>query len=273
MKKARSVKVLRVAIFGLAAVILLTFAFSQKLSTKEYTEKTDKVTGNIKIMVLSDLHDTCYGQNQKELTEIVKKEAPDIILFTGDIFDDEIQTGDAVKLLEEVGESYPCYYVSGNHEFWSGKIDDIKKQVRDLGVKVLEGTSDVVRVNNQYLRICGIDDPEVGTEEWNGQIAKCEEYLGDNIYTVLMTHRPEMILRYHEYDLIVSGHTHGGMLRIPYILNGIYAPGQGWLPEYAGGRYEFEDKIMIVSRGLSKNWVPRIFNPPEVVVINVETIQ
>lgn len=271
MEKARSVKVLRAGIILLCgAIILLTFAFSQKLAIKEYTQKTDKVTGNVKVMVLSDLHDTEYGKNQKELIKIIEAKAPDVILFTGDMLDDEKQTGAAIELFETVGEEYPCYYVSGNHEIWSGKIDEIKEEIRELGITVLEGTSDVIMINNQYIRICGIDDPEIGTEEWNNQLTRCEECLGDNIYTILLAHRPEQILRYHGYDLIVSGHTHGGILRIPYILNGIYAPNQGWFPEYAGGKYKFDEKTMIVSRGLSKSGTPRIFTPPEVVIINIK---
>ncbi len=270
MKKARSTKCMGGGIVLLSAVILLTLAFSQKLVVREFTEETDKITGDVRVMVLSDLHDTYHGENQKNIIEIIEAKKPDIILFTGDILDDSRHTGAAIELLKTAGESYPCYYVSGNHEFWTGKIDSIKKEISECGVSVLSGTSDVIMVNNQYIRICGIDDPEVGEEEWNGQIAKCEECADDNIYTILMTHRPEKILRYHGYDLIVSGHAHGGILRIPHVLNGIYAPNQGFFPRYAGGRYAFDGKVMIVSRGLSKSGVSRIGTPPEVVVIDIK---
>lgn len=270
MKKAGRGKVLLCVVFALAAAILLTFAFSQKLTVREFTEKTDKVTGDVKIMVLSDLHDTFYGEGQKKLIGMIQEIAPDVILFAGDILDDKIDTGASDVLFEAVGEKYPCYYVTGNHEIWSGKAEEMKKQIQGLGVNVLEGTSDVIMVNNQYIRICGVDDPEIGNSEWNSQIAACDGIKTDNIYTILLTHRPEQIMRYHGYDLIVAGHTHGGVLRIPYLMNGLYAPGQGWFPEYGGGRYEFEDKTMIVSRGMSKGGVPRIFTPPELVVATIE---
>ena len=128
----------------------------------------------------------------------------------------------------------------------------------------------MVMVNNQYMRVCGIDDLNVGRDEWNKQITKCEECLGDDIYSILLTHRPEQVMRYHGYDLIVSGHTQGGVFQIPYILNGLYAEDQGWFPEYAGGRYEFDEKTMIVSRGLSKPGFKKIFIPPEIVIINIK---
>ena len=269
MERARSALILRAGILGAAALILLTLAFSQDLAVREFTEKTDKVTGDIKIMVLSDLHDTYYGENQQELINVIENQLPDIILFTGDMLDDKKDTGAAMKLFNMVGGEYPCYYVSGNHEFWSGKIDEIKERIRECGITVLEGAGEVIMAGNQHVRICGIDDTDVGKDEWNSQLAECERYIGDDVYTVLMTHRPEQILRYQGYDMIVSGHTHGGVLRIPGILNGLYAPGQGWFPKYGGGRYDFGDKIMIVSRGLSKSRVPRIFTPPEIVVINI----
>ncbi len=269
MNKAK--KMLLIVLLCIGAVLFLTLAFSHSLTIQKYTEKTDKVTGNVKIVVLSDLHDTYYGDKQEEIIEAINREKPDILLFTGDILDDVKQTGAAMTLFELVGREYPCYYVSGNHEVWSGKIDDMKNAIRECGVTVLEGTSDVVMVDNQHIRICGIDDPEVGDKEWLEQLTRCQSYLGDNVYTLLMTHRPEEVMRYHGYDLVVSGHTHGGIARIPKLLNGFYAPNQGFFPEYAGGKYDVGEITMIVSRGLSKYGAPRIFNPPEMVVLNIES--
>ena len=91
-------------------------------------------------------------------------------------------------------------------------------------------------------------------------------------YRILLAHRPEAIDEYRQmdFDLILSGHAHGGQWRIPGWINGVYAPGQGFFPRYAGGVYPLDDLVMIVSRGLSNNtWVPRIFNPPELVMIEL----
>ena len=109
---------------------------------------------------------------------------------------------------------------------------------------------------------------------YSASIEKCAEEADSGNFNVLLAHYPEQIEYYRsfgKFDLILSGHAHGGQWRIPGILNGLYAPNQGLFPEYAGGRYDFEDSVMIVSRGLSrtKEIIPRIFNNPELVIIDI----
>lgn len=92
-------------------------------------------------------------------------------------------------------------------------------------------------------------------------------------FKILLAHRPELIEIYKKshFDLVLSGHAHGGQVRIPFILNGLFAPDQGWFPEYVGGVYKHDSLTHIVSRGVSYNpLLPRIFNPPEVVVIEIK---
>jgi len=92
-------------------------------------------------------------------------------------------------------------------------------------------------------------------------------------YKILLSHRPEHIHTYmnYDFDLILSGHSHGGQIRIPWLLNGLYCPNQGFLPKYAGGHYRIDATDFIVSRGLSfRKTLPRVMNPPEVVVITIE---
>ena len=87
------------------------------------------------------------------------------------------------------------------------------------------------------------------------------------------SHRPDYIDLYRQYpfDLVLSGHTHGGQVCIPLLVNGLFAPNQGWLPKYAGGQYDVEGTCLVISRGLSYNpRLPRVFNPPEVVIVDVE---
>ena len=95
-----------------------------------------------------------------------------------------------------------------------------------------------------------------------------------SIYKILLSHRPERIEYYRRFsfDLVLSGHTHGGQIRIPYIINGLFAPNQGFFPKYGGGIYKHDNLIHIISRGLSINPIrPRIFNSPELVVIKIES--
>ena len=131
------------------------------------------------------------------------------------------------------------------------------------------------------ISIIGISDTtSYGSYSQSGKdrMSLAMEHLGsieksDEDFSVLLFHRPENPEEYASlgFDLVLSGHAHGGQWRIPGILNGIYAPHQGFFPKYAGGRYEIENTVMIVSRGLAKesNAVPRIFNRPEIVVIDI----
>ncbi|MDD4716337.1 MAG: metallophosphoesterase, partial [Oscillospiraceae bacterium] len=210
---------------------------------------------------------------------------PDLILLVGDIADDERPHDAMEQLLSMIGTEYPCYYVTGNHEYWSGEAAAIKEMIRSYGVIVLEGDTEIVQVGDQKVRLCGVDDPDGfrstyrtdhdADESWQEQFEACKAELDDNIYSILMSHRPELVEEYQDsgFDLVVAGHAHGGQVRIPCILNGLYAPNQGFFPQYAGGRYELGETAMIVSRGLSKSRLPRIFNPPELVMINLEPMK
>jgi len=149
-------------------------------------------------------------------------------------------------------------------------------------------------VNGETINLCGVDDPDVymvntdpeqdpegyiqaQTNKENtflSQIAAVSDAADTASYTILLSHRPEYYETYTDYDfdLALCGHAHGGQWRIPGILNGLYAPHQGIFPKYAGGRYDREDMTMIVSRGLAREttWVPRIFNRPELVIIDLK---
>ena len=125
------------------------------------------------------------------------------------------------------------------------------------------------------LRICGVDDPSAfaGESGWLEQFRACQALTGDSRYTVLLSHRPERGEDYQGkgFDLVLAGHAHGGQWRIPGVLNGLLAPDQGLLPAYAGGLYALEDTTLVVSRGLAREStrVPRLFNPPELVILDV----
>lgn len=127
-------------------------------------------------------------------------------------------------------------------------------------------------MQGQRITVCGVDDPLIGLPAFNKQLEALDG-LDSKVYTVLLSHRPEFVNEYEKYnfDLVLTGHTHGGMWRLPFVMNGLYAVGQGWLPHYAGGKYDLGNTTMIIGRGLTKFFkVPRIFNPPELVVVDIE---
>ncbi|MEG2857947.1 MAG: metallophosphoesterase, partial [Clostridia bacterium] len=142
------------------------------------------------------------------------------------------------------------------------------------GVIVLEGDCKTLKIGTQYINICGVDDPTyIGKYATVEQIKTVDAAADNKLFTILLSHRPELFDEYAkcDFDLVLSGHAHGGQWRIPGILNGLYAPGQGLFPKHAGGQYAMGDNLMIVSRGLARggNVIPRIFNRPELVIIDL----
>jgi len=284
LKKPRKKRIILGTILILL-VLLTVSALYSGLTVRNYVVESDKVKGVggvVRIVQISDLHSVVFGNDQQPLIDMIKAQRPDIIMLTGDIVDDKEPISGAQLFLEKVKGIAPIYYVSGNHEFMSGKYDNIKKMIQGYGIMVLSNECRFVTVNGVNLCICGIDDPDVfrrskdlGVLKYKDEDGLLERFsdLDDNTFNILLAHRPELIDSYRKYnfDLVLSGHTHGGQVRIPLILNGLFAPNQGYFPKYAGGRYDFSNMTMIISRGLSiDKKTPRIFDPPEVVVVDIK---
>lgn len=262
-------------------------ACDRRLAIRYYKEYSAKVTGQIRLALLTDLHNTLYGKKQHVLTDAIRAQHPDAVLLTGDMSDGQMDMEHARLLFFLIGKQLPCYYVSGNHEFWSGHGADLKRLVASYGITVLEGESRLLKANEQTVRICGVDDPARfrqgrywGPElmaGWEKQLSDCKASLDHTHYSVLLSHRPELTRYYthspsdieNGFDLVVTGHAHGGQVRIPGFINGLFAPNQGLFPRYAGGRYRLGGTTMIVSRGLCRNFLPRVFNRPELVIIDI----
>ena len=153
----------------------------------------------------------------------------------------------------------------GNHECQGSEDKQIKAALREMGATVLEGDS----VELGGIRIAGTDDPLCLTRaDWQAQIEGCRAQ--DEIFTVLMAHRPDRADSYATgFDLVVSGHAHGGQICIPGLLDGLWAPNQGWFPEYTSGLYPLEEGQLAVSRGLCKSAIPRLFNRPELMILHI----
>lgn len=276
-KKRKLVILICIGLF----IILLYWAFYNGLVVKKYIIDTNKlnIDESIRIVLITDLHSHIYGKNQAKLVSLIKKQKPDIIALAGDIADDQVPIEGTKQLLAGLNGLAPIYYVSGNHEFWSNDIINIKDTITKYDVIILENSYEQIKVRNSNIIIGGVDDPDVVKYDkldfdWQGEMHKTFSELQDKPdFKIFLAHRPELIEIYKEYsfDLVLSGHSHGGQVRLPFILNGLFAPNQGWFPKYAGGVYKHDSLTHIVSRGLSYNpCLPRVFNPPEVVVIDVK---
>ncbi len=220
----------------LAVLLLLVLpGFNNSLTISHYTAIAHDIEHPIRIALITDLHSCAYGDGQQELLEAVYEEDPDLILLGGDIFDDDLPDDNAAVFLRSIGGKYPCWYVTGNHEYWSGSENIAKKMaiLAECGITRLSGEAAAVEVNDSRIMICGVDDPyawadidgfiEHSEGSFREQVAQAAVQAEEGKYTILLTHRPELLDVYSRYgfDLILTGHAHGGQWRIPGILNGL----------------------------------------------------
>lgn len=259
----------------LAILVALTLiALNERLILRTYTVVSPKLTAEVRLAVVTDFHSS---DNADDVVAMVASCAPDAVLMVGDMFDDDTAnrpTERTLSLMRQLSALYPCYYVSGNHEAWTGEMDALYQQTEEAGVTVLRMSSGVLTVRGQRIALCGVPDPYEmvlsGAPDTEEQLRQALEDVDSADFTVLLAHRPELLAKYAQFplDLVVSGHAHGGQVRIPGVLNGLYAPNQGWFPKLAGGAYTQDGTTLIVSRGLAvRTRLPRIFNRPEVVLV------
>lgn len=273
MKKRRT----WAAAIAVATAVLVLCALDSRLRIARYEIEAAQVTERVRIAFIADLHSCAYGEGQQELIDAVRAQAPDLVLFGGDIFEEDMPHENGMAVVRALAGAYPCCFVTGNHEFWSWDATWLKEQLRQMGAVVLEG--DCMPIDDTPLQIIGVDDPtgsgagavyESGMRE---QLDSGFAQAASDKYTILLAHRPEYVQDYVRCgaDLVLAGHAHGGQMRLPGLINGLWAPNQGWLPEYAGGMYELGGGKMIVSRGLARETtrLPRIFNRPELVIVDI----
>lgn len=284
MKEQKKKKVFFIGLFIGLLIFLSLFFYNQNntLVTTRYTIQSSKLPDSFDsftLVQLSDLHGKSFGKNQKKIIEKISDVQPDTILFTGDLIDyrryDETHS---LILMEEMVKIAPVYYVIGNHEVWSQNIASLEQKLRERGVHVLRNETVEIENGTDKIRLTGIDDPAnevVGYEDHMKSTDDLNQAMDgietEDTYHIMMAHRPELLSLYSEYgfDLVVTGHAHGGQFRIP--TGGVFAPNQGFLPEYTAGIHEVQQTKMIVNRGLGNSTFPiRLFNRPEIGVITLQ---
>ena len=227
------------------------------------------------IVQVSDFHNSMFGKDQSKILDKLKAVKPDLILITGDLIDRRNTEIDvAVSFVEEAIKIAPIYFVTGNHEVQSGEYDILKPKLIEEGVIVLDNESVILKLGQSTLKLAGIIDP--GKIEGSGKVKKVNASLasieGESAdFSILLAHRPDLMKVYakYDYDLIFSGHAHGGQFRFPFI-GGLLAPDQGFFPKYDSGLYRLGKTTMIVSRGLGNSLFPfRLFNGPELIVVKL----
>lgn len=264
------------------ALILTGILCSQKLTVAEYTAPLECASGEVKIVFLSDLHGEKYGKGNCELTDLIRAQEPDIIAVTGDLINrdaDAEEIENACTFMEKLPEIAPTYFSIGNHEtdYIAENGEEVLDRIRATGVTVLECEYEDLTINGTELRLGGMS--ELAYKGADGEYdPAAEKFLSDfcntDLPTVLLSHRPEAFCfkyacREWPVDLILSGHTHGGLVRLP-IIGGLVAPIQGLFPDFYYGEYtEYDSKVIITSGLAGYYWAPRMYNPPEICVVTL----
>ena len=274
--RRRMFRVFGVILILIAALIAWAAIDSRNIDVTRFTVSgAPEAFSGFKIVQISDLHNAEFGTDNQKLIDILKSEAPDAIVITGDLID-------ARRTNTEIAESFArrcmeiadCYYVPGNHEArLGGTYDAFESALIADGVNVLRNGSVRIRKEMDAIRIIGVDDPAFAkASDAITNLDAALEALSSDDFTILLAHRPELIDEYSKWgiDLVLSGHAHGGQIRLPGI-GGLYAPGQGFFPRYTSGNYTVGDTEMIVSRGIGNSAFPlRVNDRPEVVIVTLK---
>lgn len=267
-------------------IILITMIFIVWQNNDIVTTQIDYSSSELpqdfngyKIVHISDLHNKNFGNDQSRLLNKIKKTSPDIIVITGDLIDRrkyDLET--AMVFIKGAVEIAPVYFVSGNHEAWSGEYENIKSNLTNAGVEVIDDRKVEITKGDSSIEMLGLSDPAFLTNSHRHGMNSSrleddlEKLSEDTVFQILLSHRPELFDIYakQKVDIIFSGHAHGGQFRLPFS-GGLFAPGQGFFPEYTSGIHMKEKSALVVSRGLGNSMMPiRIFNRPEIVVVTLE---
>ena len=230
---------------------------------------------------VSDVHNEARGEGNAALLRALREAAPDLICITGDFLDSRRTDLDfALELAGQLAEIAPAVYVTGNHEARLKDLSALEAGLAARGVRALrDGWMPLAR-GEEEIALIGLDDPgfaagegwtlSEGLDQTQARLSALLAQAGDR-FSLVLSHRPELLPAYADAgaDLVLSGHAHGGQVRLPGI-GGLFAPGQGILPRLTSGVYARGETRLVVSRGLGNSSFPlRVFNPPEIVTVTL----
>ncbi|MBQ6381321.1 MAG: metallophosphoesterase family protein [Clostridia bacterium] len=274
-------KIVKVIALVLAAAIVLTAGFNiilnQNYMVSFYQVRCDKVTDNIRVVELADLHNTQYGKDNAKLVAKIKALKPDLIFYAGDMMnyknDDYSVLFSLSDQLSEIAPIYACY---GNNELSQYLFEDkaFPEKLESHHVELLSNEAVDVKVGNTLIQLIAVTEDVDQYEQKNTNAKKFVESLEPTTNCrICLTHYPKLVeqkLLDKGIDVAFTGHAHGGHVRLPK-LGGLYSNGEGFLPKLTAGVHEMDDgSQLVISRGLGNhNIIPRINNQPELVVVDI----
>lgn len=273
---------------ALVTTIAITILSNICIKISEYNIDLSELSGSARVVVISDLHGKKYGRDNKRLLDKISEQNPDAIFVVGDMLDDnDAENGfsKTTKMLNDLLDIAPVYFAYGNQEKeYSGDIlDGFVNTITENGIIVLDDSFVDCEINGQKIRIGGTMGHAFPFGRTMEEFESSDEYIflkdmeKTDLPTIVLAHMPDTFIfnGAHNYwsniDLVVSGHTHGGVVRLPFV-GGLYAPMQGFFPEYDYGFYMLGEKMqMVITSGLSGyKFIPRFLNLPEICVLNLE---
>lgn len=243
-----------------------------------YQETSKKVSQNIRLIVIADIHNREYGENNEDLISDIRSLKPNLILFAGDMVikaEDDYQS--MLNLVSNLTSIAPCYGIMGNHEderIYLKNDKDLPERFEKAGLNILRNAQKTIQIGPDKIQLLGISSTtRSGFEEYGARKFMNTTLLDPSAYSIVMAHVPILFdaqLSDYDFDLGIAGHVHGGIVNIP-LLGGLYSEEEGFFPTYYGGRNILSNqKPLIISRGLGDSSpIPRINNMPELVVIDV----
>ena len=261
-----------------------------KIDVTNYTVESKKIPkefDGFKILQLSDLHNYSYGKNNEKLLNLINENKPDIITITGDMVNTNSKNyNNFYNLATVLAKSYTTYYIMGNHELkLSGQAQlEMIFKLNSLGINVLNNKETQITKGNDYISLYGLHQPVLTYKNnfkndttYNFTLTEMQQKLSfadSDKFNILLAHSPFEFETFSAWgaNLVLSGHVHGGLIRLP-LIGGILSPERALFPKYSAGEYNMGDSKMIVSRGLGNGTINlRIFNNPEICVITLKNL-
>ena len=260
------------------------FVISLFLHVETVSVKTD-VVSPIRIVQLTDLHNAQFGKDNTKLVAKVTAQNPDIIIMSGDMLNEDDPNTDVVlSLISDLSLVAPVYFGYGNHEKHWERIhgQDLRPLLEQAGASVVNNDYVDLEFKGTEIRIGGYmayyPVPHMSTSDEAQQaleLAFAEDFENTDRLKILINHIPTGWLDWnyvnkYPVDIVFSGHYHGGMMRIPILDQGLYAPYVGWFPHFTKGVYTGQMATCILSAGLGiEHHLPRFYNPPEIMVVDL----
>ena len=272
MKSTRKILLLVI----MCLIVFIIIGLDPRLETTEYVYESSKIPASFdqyKICQISDLHCKYFGKDNKTLLSAIEDMNPDIVVLTGDIVDeDHTDLGSIESLFRGLNElQIPAYYITGNHELEEAAVsqyEQLKALMLTYGITDLDGKTEVLKKGDDSIYL-------TGGKWYSKYIVQYLKPADPQNFNILLYHGADFfdLIDDYNYDLILSGHIHGGVIRLPFLNKGLLGNMGELFPKYVSGVYQNDTKTctMIASRGLGDSRIPRFYNRPELVCITLKS--